>query len=102
MGVTSARRLARAAMAGGRWSGWWDCCASASVGVAAAAAAEVRRKRRRLSMGAISVLGKFASEAIQRGYSMNAGHYDFFDEISQRQRQMVEFFGFRAIKKPLC
>jgi hypothetical protein len=33
-------------------------------------------------MGAISVLGKFASEAIQRGYSMNAGNYNFFDEIS--------------------
>jgi hypothetical protein len=35
------------------------------VGVAAAAAAEVRRKRRRSSMGAISVPGKFVSEAIR-------------------------------------
>src|SRR6266851_9408 len=67
MGLASARLLARAAMAGGRWSGWWDCCARARVGVAAAATAEVRRKRRRLSMGAISVLGKFASEAIRYG-----------------------------------
>jgi hypothetical protein len=40
------------------------------VGVAAAAAAEVRRKRRRSSMGAISVPGKFVSEAIRWRYAL--------------------------------
>lgn len=55
--------MVRAAMVGGRFSGRWDC-ARTRVGVAAAAAAEVRRKRRRLSMGATSVLGKFAGETV--------------------------------------
>ena len=40
------------------------------MGVAAAAAAEVRRKRRRSSMGAISVPGKFVSEAIRWRYAL--------------------------------
>jgi hypothetical protein len=49
----------------------WDCCARATAGVAAAVAAEVRRKRRRLSMGATSVPGKFASEAIRWRYALS-------------------------------
>ena len=49
------------------------------MGAAAVAAAEVRRNRRRLSMGATSVLGKFASEAICacRRYFMNVGVIGF-------------------------
>src|SRR5207253_1807430 len=62
MGMASARRLVRAAMAGGRWSDWWDCCATESVGAAAIVAAEVKRKRRRsnlnLCMGVVIVAGR--------------------------------------------
>jgi hypothetical protein len=69
MGVASARRLVRAAMAGGRFSVLWDCCARESAGVAAAVAAEVRRKRRRFSMGAISVLAKIPIEVTRCRYA---------------------------------
>ena len=71
MGTASVRRLVRAAIAGGRFSGWAlstraDCAAAVRTGDAAAAAAEVRRKRRRLSMGATSVLGKIRTRCCLR------------------------------------
>jgi hypothetical protein len=56
--MASARRLVRAAIAGGSFSGCSVWAVSVRVGAAATAAAEVRRKRRRVVMSGNSVRGE--------------------------------------------